>query len=127
MILDSSGLIALTNVRDAHSQEARGLIVKNPKATWILHEVSLAESLVRASENDSVAEVLTLISALGVELEGSVGVEGALRVAQIRMKSRLPLPDCYVLDAALVYKLPLVSFDKKLNIRAREMGIETIF
>jgi len=91
MILDSSGLIALTNVRDTHSKQARGLIVKNPKATWILHEVSLAESLVRASENDSVAEVLSLISALGVELEGSVGVEGGTSSCPDSLEEQTPV------------------------------------
>jgi len=43
------------------------------------------------------------------------------------MKTKLPLPDCYVIDIAIRLKLPLISFDQKLNSRAQEMGVETVF
>jgi predicted nucleic acid-binding protein len=64
---------------------------------------------------------------MGFEFQSTSGVAGALRVAEIRMKTKLPLPDCYVIDIAIRLRLPLISFDQKLNVRAREIGIETIF
>jgi predicted nucleic acid-binding protein len=42
------------------------------------------------------------------------------------MKTKLPLPDCHVVDVALRLKVPIVSFDKELNQIAQEIGIETL-
>ncbi len=126
MILDSSAMLALINPLDIHCREARGLFKPGLRKLRILHEVSLAECLVRATEKDNTDEVLALIESMGIVFGDSSGVAGAIRVAEIRMKTKLPLPDCYVVDVALRLKLPIVSFDKKLNQVAREIGIETL-
>lgn len=126
MILDSSFVIALINPLDVNCGEAVALLASNPSKPRVLHEVSLAECLVRSSEKGATGDVLRFMESMGIVFEDSSGVSGALRVAEIRMKTKLPLPDCYVVDAALRLKLPLVSFDKKLNQVGREIGIELI-
>lgn len=126
MILDSSAVLALINPLDTHCREARGLFNAGLHKLRVLHEVSLAECLVRATEKDTTDEVLALVESMGIVFEDSSGVAGALRVARIRTKTKLPLPDCYVVDVALRLKLPIVSFDKKLNLVAYEIGIETL-
>ena len=127
MILDSSAVIALINPKDVHCEEVTASLKANPQKPRILHEVSLAECLVRSSARDESDEVLRFMEIMGFEFQSTSGVTGALRVAEIRLKTKLPLPDCYVIDIAIRLKLPLISFDQKLNVRAREFGIETIF
>jgi len=127
MILDSSAVIALINPKDVHCEDVTASLKANPQKPRILHEVSLAECLVRSSARDESDEVLRFMEIMGFEFQSTSGVAGALRVAEIRMKTKLPLPDCYVIDIAIRLKLPLISFDQKLNVRAREIGIETIF
>ncbi len=126
MILDSSAMLALINPLDIHCGDAGALLTSNLGRPRVLHEVSLAECLVRATEKDTTDEVLAFIESIGIVFEDSSGVAGAIRVAEIRMKAKLPLPDCYVVDVALRLKLPIVSFDKKLNQVAREIGIEIL-
>lgn len=127
MILDSSVVIAMINPLDVHCGQAVKLIASNPGRPRILHEVSLAECLVRSIEQGETGEVIKFMESMEVEYQATTGVAGALRVAEIRMKSRLPLSDCYVIDAALMRRLSLASFDEKLNQAARELGIETVF
>ncbi len=127
MILDSSAVIALINPKDVHCDEVTASLKANPQKPRILHEVSLAECLVRSSARDEAGEVLRFMEIMGFEFQSTSGVAGALRVSEIRMKTKLPLPDCYVIDIAIRQKLPLISFDQKLNSRAQEMGVETVF
>ena len=60
--------------------------------------------------------------ALGIR---SSGVEGAVRVAEIRHSTGLALPDCYVLDAAHQRGESVLSFGARLNVAAHEMGRRT--
>jgi len=126
LILDSSAVLALINPLDTYCSEVRALFKSGLHKFGVLHEVSLAECLVRATEKGTTDQVLEFIESMGIFFEDSPGVPGALRVAEIRMKTKLPLPDCYVVDIALRLKLPLVSLDKKLNQVAQEIGIELI-
>ena len=56
----------------------------------------------------------------------SSGLDGAVRVATIRHTWGLPLPGCYVIDAAPELGEPVLSFDAKLNKAAQEMGLSAI-
>ncbi len=126
LILDSSAMLALINPLDIYCHKVGTLLTTNLHRSRVLHEVSLAECLVRAEEQGNTYSVLAFIESLGIEFADSSGVKGARRVAEIRMKTKLPLPDCYVVDASLMLRLPLVSFDHKLNQSARELGVETL-
>ncbi len=123
MLLDSSAFIAFMNPADKHNSDAMQRIAG--AQTIEIHEVSVAESLVRASAHEAVPHVLFVLEGLEARVVNSSGVEGAVRVATIRHSSGLPLPDCYVIDAARELGQPVLSFDAKLNKAAQEMGLST--
>jgi hypothetical protein len=60
LILDSSAVLALINPLDTHCRHARELSKADLHKLWVMHEVSLAECLVRATEKDTTDEVLAL-------------------------------------------------------------------
>jgi predicted nucleic acid-binding protein len=123
MLLDSSAFIAFLNPADKHNSDATQRI--SGAQTIEIHEVSVAESLVRASAHEVVPHVLFVLERLEATIVNSSGLEGAVRVATIRHTSGLPLPDCYVIDAARELGEPVLSFDAKLNKAAHEMGLST--
>jgi predicted nucleic acid-binding protein len=124
MLLDSSAFIAFLNPADKHNSDATQRIASAQSIE--IHEVSVAESLVRASAHEAVPHVLFVLERLEATIVNSTGVQGAVRVATIRHSSGLPLPDCYVVDAARELGEPVLSFDAKLNQAAQEMGLSTV-
>jgi predicted nucleic acid-binding protein len=121
MLLDSSAFIAFLNPQDQHNPAAVKLI--GGARTVEIHEVSVAESLVQASASGAVSHVLAVIEALQATVVHSRGLEGAVRIASIRDRTGLPLPDCYVLDAAVEFGESLLSFDARLNRCAEDFGV----
>lgn len=124
MLLDSSAFIAFLNPADKHNSDATQRI--SGAQTIEIHEVSVAESLVRARAHEAVPHVLFVLERLEATIVNSSGVGGAVRVATIRHSTGLPLPDCYVIDAARELGEPVLSFDAKLNNAAQEMGLSAI-
>lgn len=121
MLLDSSAFIAFMNPSDQHSPAAVRLISTAPSVE--IHEVSVAESLVQACASDAVSHVLAVIEGLQATVVNSSGLEGAVRIAGIRDRTGLPLPDCYVLDSAEQLGISVLSFDARLNKSAEKLGI----
>ena len=123
MLLDSGAFIAFMNPADKHNSDATQRIAG--AQTIEIHEVSVAESLVWASPHEAVPHVLFVLERLEATIVNSSGLDGAVRVATIRHTSGLPLPGCYVIDAAHELGEPVLSFDAKLNKTAQEMGLST--
>ena len=123
MLLDSSAFIAFMNPSDQHNPAAVKYISSAPSVE--IHEVTLAESLVQASASDAVSHVLAVIEGLQATVVNSSGLEGAVRIAGIRDRTGLPLPDCYVLDSAEQLGISVLSFDSKMNKAALKMGLRT--
>ena len=123
MLLDSNAFIAFMNPNDQHNPAAVRFISSAPSVE--IHEVSVAESLVQASASDAVSHVLAVIEGLQATVVNSGGLEGAVRIASIRDRTGLPLPDCYVLDSAEQLGISVLSFDSKMNKSALKMGLRT--
>ncbi len=124
MLLDSSALIAFINPEDTHNHLA---CVKISASNSIhIHEVSVAESLVRAQATNTVDHVLHVMKSLRATIVNSSGVPGAIRVAAIRHQTGLALPDCYVIDASVESAVPILSFDSSLNKAAQALGLSTV-
>lgn len=127
MILDSSAFIAFISPRDSHHSEASRVIEKELGSDHVyLHEVSLAECLVGAKSESSVQKLFNQLATLGILLLDSRGITGALRVARLRQETRCALPDCYVLDAALMREQSLATFDSRMHTQANLLGIKTL-
>ncbi len=127
MILDSSAFIAFLNLSDSHNLVSTNVIENRRTAeSLFLHEVSLAECLAYSQSEQETQSIIAVATSLRIVIAESRGLEAAFRVSQIRERTGLNLPDCYVLDAAIENSESLLTFDKRMNKSAKQLGITTL-
>lgn len=121
--LDASVLIALMNTRDAHHRDAVALVRRAAIAGDVIaHPITIAESAVGAAEHGRLQQVHDAFAALG--LATALGdPDQPWRLADLRARTRLSLPDCCVLDVALESQSALATFDTRLAAVAHERGV----
>jgi predicted nucleic acid-binding protein len=122
--LDASVLLACLDPEDPH--HADGLrVLAGGRHPFVIHEITVAECLVRATRVGAEGSVGALVAAWG-EVVGSHGSDGAVRLASMRVRTGLRMPDCCVLDAAEQYKTDVASFDRRLRAAAIAVEIDVL-
>ncbi len=119
---DASALIALLEPDDAHHARARELVARLGPGAHVTSTVSLSETLVAAVRESRVAVVTRMLDALGIT-EVTLPPDAALRLADLRVRTRLKLPDCCVLLAAQDADAGVLSFDDRLLDVAAGLGV----
>ena len=121
--LDASVLIALMNAGDAHHRDAVTLVRRAAIAgDLIAHPLTIAESAVGAAEHGRLQQVRDAFAGLGLAT-GPGDPDQPWRLAELRARTRLALPDCCVLDVALEFQGALATFDVRLAAAAHEHGV----
>ena len=121
--LDASVLIALMNAGDAHHRDAVTLVRRAAIAGDVAaHPITIAESAVGAAEHGRLPQVRDAFAGLGLETAPG-DPDQPWRLADLRAKTQLALPDCCVLDVALETQGTLATFDARLAAAARERGV----
>ena len=126
LILDASVLIAAMNPTDAHYRKAVALLRRGAIAGGLVaHPITIAESAVGAADHGRLDQLKSAYAGLGViTAEGDSGQPW--RLAQLRAETRLPLPDCCVLDTAMELAGQLATFDARLATAADAHGIALV-
>jgi predicted nucleic acid-binding protein len=121
--LDASVLIALMNAGDAHHRDAVTLVRRAAIAgDLIAHPLTIAESAVGAAEHGRLQQVRDAFAGLGLATAPG-DPDQPWRLAELRARTRLALPDCCVLDVALEFQGALATFDVRLAAAAHEHGV----
>jgi predicted nucleic acid-binding protein len=121
--LDASVLIALMNAGDAHHRDAVTLVRRAAIAgDLIAHPLTIAESAVGAAEHGRLQQVRDAFAGLGLATAPG-DPDQPWRLAELRARTRLALPDCCVLDVALESQGALATFDVRLAAAAHEHGV----
>jgi len=124
IVLDASVLIAHLDTGDAHHDAARRLLEESGGTPLAASAITLAETLVAPARLGRLKDAESALRRLGVE-EVSIGGDAGPRLATLRAGTRLKMPDCCVLLAALDREAILASFDSSLLASARELKLET--
>jgi predicted nucleic acid-binding protein len=124
IVLDASVLIAHLDAADAHHVEARQLLESSGGESLGASAITLAETFVSPARAGRLGQAESAVRQLGVE-ELVIGADAAGRLATLRAGTRLKMPDCCVLLAALDAQALLASFDSSLLAAARELGLKT--
>ncbi|MEI4272486.1 PIN domain-containing protein [Klenkia sp. LSe6-5] len=123
--VDASVLIGQLAGSDAHHERASELLDEVRVRTLLAHQVTAAEVLVGGVRIGRGAEMSADLQRLGVEVVPTD--DGApLRLAELRVRTGLKLPDCCVLDVALQRRAALATFDDRLARVARGMGLDVV-
>jgi len=123
IVFDASVLIAAMSPSDTHHLEAKTLLVRcDLDHAGIVHPINLAEVLVGPSRRGKEAAAASALAASGVETM-PVDPHTPIRLARLRAATRLGLPDCCALDAALETGYAIATFDDRLARAAASLGI----
>lgn len=125
IVLDASVLIAHLDDTDGHHRRAVDVLLAVADGALGASTVTLAEVLVRPARADRLADAVGALATIGVR-ELPLGDDAAARLAELRARTALKLPDCCVLLAALDGAADGVrTFDEPLAEAARRLGLPT--
>jgi predicted nucleic acid-binding protein len=122
-VLDASILIAAMHVADAHHFDAVTLLRRGAiTGVLVAHSVTVAESAVGAAEHGRLGQLRSAYEALGIEVSAP-NPDEPWRLALLRSQTRLPIPDCCVLDTAESTGGQVATFDHRLAAAARARNL----
>ncbi len=121
MIVDANIIIALLDDQDAQHSVAANLIA-NTDSDLLVHEITLAETLVHPYRAGAGALALHLIENLGIRTAESLP-GFALYLAEVRAETGLKMPDCIGLALAMKLQHDLATFDNRLRNAATRLGL----
>lgn len=122
MVLDASVLIAHLDAQDAHHSRATELLLDAVDDLLVTSPLTMAEVLVgpaRSGRGDIADGALRELGVGLVPLQSDAPRE----LAELRVRTRLRLPDCCVLLAARTAGGYVATFDDRLHRAAAEMGL----
>ena len=123
IVLDASVLIAVMTPEDAHHAAGIAILASGDQdGVSLIHSVNLAEVLVGQVPYGLEESAALNIAASGIETI-ETDLDSPVRLARLRAATRLALPDCCVLDAALETGYPMATFDDRLARVATSLGI----
>jgi toxin FitB len=125
IVLDASVLIAHLESSDLHHERATELLLDVADKVLGASPLTIAEVLVgpaRIDKLDAAHDALQEIGVATVPLDEQAPV----RLAVLRAKTRLRLPDCCVLLAAETSAAAIATLDSRLTAAAAGLGLTTI-
>lgn len=125
IIVDASVLIAHLDGRDAQHDVAVERLLASAGSPIGCSSITLAEIVVGPARNARLDVARDAIALLGVR-EVPVPADVAVRLARLRARTNLKLPDCCVLLAAQDERATAVlTFDARLDHAAASLGFGT--
>jgi hypothetical protein len=122
VVLDASALIALVSSQDTH--HAWALELFRDTATFNLHMSALtqAEVMVHPARAGQLKKFQKLIAGLGLEITPIESTDSE-KLASLRAKSSLKMPDAVVLHQAMKVNGSIATTDLKLALTAKDHGV----
>jgi predicted nucleic acid-binding protein len=124
IVLDASVVVAWFEPTDAHHRMAAAFFDDHLE-DLVLHPLTCAEILVGPHRAGVAGAVVHDLPVLGVRTD-LPDAEQPVRLAALRAETGLKLPDCCVLDIALVHNVAVATFDDRLAGVARERGLDVL-
>jgi predicted nucleic acid-binding protein len=113
IVLDASVLIAYLDSADRHHVAAQALLEASLDDELGVNTLTLAEVLVVPARDGRLDEVRQVLNDIDVR-ELPFPVDAAGRLATLRTRTGLKMPDCCVLLAAETHTASVASFDERL-------------
>lgn len=121
-VLDASLLIAHLDERGHRHREATAFLYDRAGARHWMSTLTMAEVLVGYARADRLAEGQRMLTDLGID-ERALPEDAAGRLAELRTRTGLKMPDCCVLLAAEDTGSAVASFDDRLRRQATRAGL----
>jgi predicted nucleic acid-binding protein len=126
IVVDASVLIAAFSVSDFHHEGGIRILRQGAiTRSLVAHPMTIAESAVGAVREGRELDLELAYRALGIRAPISDAQE-PYRLARLRVVTRLPLPDCCVIDLAVTTGGMLATFDGRLSSVALDEGVQLV-
>lgn len=125
IVLDASVLVAQLNSRDSHHPHATVFLSSREATDLVIHTVTLAEVLVGGVRIGRGDRMLRDVQTMGIRTLDRLPDE-PLKLATLRARTGLKLPDCCALMGALVEGAGLATFDAELRRAGEELGVRVL-
>jgi len=125
IVLDASLLIAYLDGSDSHHDSAEALLVDAVNDDLGVNPVTLAEVLVTPTRTGRMDAVLEVLRDLDVE-SLPFPVDSVVRLAELRVRTNLRMPDCCVLLAAQDAAASVASLDAQLAQAAESLNLRVL-
>lgn len=122
IVLDASVLIAHLESTDIHHARATQLLLSVVDEQLAASPLTLAEVLVGPARVNQLDRVQIALRDLGITTV-PLADDAPARLAHLRATTRLRLPDCCVLLAAVTTAAVVATFDVKLAAAAEGLGL----
>lgn len=122
IVLDASVLIAHLDGDDRHHDRATDLLMAAADGGLGASPITLAEVLVGPARAGLLEQANSALHTLGV-VTVPIAEDAPVRLAVLRARTGLKLPDCCVLLAAEATSTEIATFDNRLNRAAMEFGL----
>ena len=119
IVCDASFLIAILDQSDAHHPRAVQLAASHQEEPMAASAITTAEVLVAPGREERL-QMLTDV--LEIDTFG-VGADAAVRLAELRARTSLKMPDCCVLQLAESVDGQVATMDRRLARTARDLGL----
>jgi predicted nucleic acid-binding protein len=125
IVLDASVLIAYFDGEDDHHAAAEQLLAQAVDDDLAVSSLTLAEVLVVPVRDGRLDQVRAALRDLEVQ-ELRFPADTAVRLAQLRARTGLKMPDCCVLLAAEDAAASVASFDERLAQAAEDRSLAVL-
>lgn len=125
LVLDASALIAHLDGHDARHDAVEGLLLGATGQNLAASPITLAEVLVGPARAGQLERAVQALATLAVDTVALTD-DGPARLATLRARTGLKLPDCCVLLAAEAGPATVVTFDHGLAAAGRGLGLEVL-
>jgi len=122
VVADASLLIAHLDRSDLAHDRASALLLTHAGARLVASPLTVAEVLVGPSRSGLVDQAQTALRRLGISIT-PLESDAPARLASLRARTGLRLPDCCVLLAAEQVLGEVATFDNRLASGCRDLGI----
>jgi predicted nucleic acid-binding protein len=125
IVLDASVLIGFIFDQDAHHEAAVALLRDAADDSFGVSPVTLAEALVAPTRLGRVEAAERMLLEIGIT-EIPLPRDAAVALARLRVESKLKMPDCGVLLAAITSNGAVATFDSRLASAAKARHLRTL-
>jgi predicted nucleic acid-binding protein len=121
IVIDASVLISF--LETDHPRAIEALNILDTEEELVIHPLTLAECAVGPARNGLEGEFRSAITRLGLNV-WTPDAEHPYRLAGLRSKTRLKMPDCCVLECARALGAELATFDAQLARIAKDLKVQ---
>lgn len=125
IVLDASVIIALLWSKDSLHSSARRFFDEHVEQEFSLHAVTRAEVLVGPTRNGTVEQAMRVLAALEIRTL-PLQESDVRRLADLRVRTGLKLPDACVILTAMGQGAAVATFDDRLRRAAVDLGLTAL-